>query len=69
MAAQARPAMSYISLVLDVVITSLMIYARKEVPYFSAGTNEDVDLEVLVDDFVMFYMAGEQIMPMQFGVS
>ena len=33
------------------------------------GTNEDVDLEVLVDDFVMFYMAGEQIMPMQFGVS
>ena len=24
------------------------------------GTGEDVDLEVLVDDFLTFYMAGEQ---------
>jgi len=32
----------------------------KEVPFWSAGTGEDVDLEVLVDDFLTFYMAGEQ---------
>jgi len=35
-------------------------YARKDVLFWSAGTGEDVDLEVLVDDFITFYMAGEQ---------
>jgi len=32
----------------------------KEVPFCSVETGEDVDLEVLVDDFLTFYMAGEQ---------
>ena len=35
-----------------------LCYARKEDLFCSVGTGEDVDLEVLVDDFVCFYMAG-----------
>lgn len=33
---------------------------RMDVLFCSAGTGEDVDLELLVDDFVAFYLAGEQ---------
>ena len=35
-------------------------YARKDVLFWSAGTGEDVDLEVLVDDFITFYVAGRR---------
>jgi len=28
--------------------------------FCSVGTSEDVDLELLVDDFITFYIAGEQ---------
>jgi len=31
-----------------------------DVPFCSADTGEDVDLELLVDDFITFYIAGEQ---------
>ena len=44
-------------------------YARKDVLFWSAGTGEDVDLEVLVDDFITFYMAGEQSYELCISVS
>ena len=31
-----------------------------DVLFCSADTGEDVDLELLVDDFITFYIAGEQ---------
>ena len=37
-----------------------LCYARKDDLFCSVETGEDVDLEVLVDDFLTFYMAGEQ---------
>ena len=30
----------------------------EDVAFCSAGTDEDVDLEILVDDFITFYVAG-----------
>ena len=38
----------------------ILMTMRNNVPCCSEGTGEDVDLELLVDDFVTFYIAGKQ---------